>query len=607
VLLLVQISRTPYVEVANIDSDAYQQWAIGIAGGQWWPKGTFYQSPFYAYYLAVLYKLFGVGTWSPRVAQVLLGSLSPVFVYAIGSQLFTRRIGWIAGIALALYGPVMLEEVTLSKTSLLLVTTLAGFVLYLRAGPPARLGGLAWAGFFFGLSVVGVAQWLLAFLALTGWAYVLPDAVPRQRRLLGAAAFFGAGLLTILPVVWWNTAHGGGLVLTSGGAGLNLYTGNNPRATGLPASPRGVRDVPQFEESDALRIAEQAAGRPLLPAEVSRYWSGQARTWITQHPGTWLALLGKKLVVLWNAYEIPDNYHYGFMRRYFLPVLWPLVTFALVSPLALVGLVMPFWRRKDLSALYLACFAYLVTPLIFYVRTRYRLPSVPFLIVFAAVAVERLVRAVEARHWQMVAALTGAFAVAGAVTNHVYCEEAHDGWPSVCLGGDTWYDQEWLKLTEWYERRGDLDRAIAYAERTRECSSPRSPGQNASWIGGLESKQTRALLAAGRRDEATTHFARAESSYRTALGLRYQPGATGAALGTLYAATGRTPQAISAFESGQAAGGIDRAAVLRLGRAYGEVGRCANAQRLLAQMDHERGYAGLSDETRAILAACQPQ
>src|SRR5262245_19571153 len=131
--LLVAIAGTPYFEIGNSDSTAYQRWAARLAAGGWLPTGTFYQSPFYAYFLAVLYRLVGIGPWAPRVVQVAVGSLNPALVYAIGARLFSRRVGWLAGLGLALYGPIVLEEITFSKTSLLVVTALAGFGLYLWA------------------------------------------------------------------------------------------------------------------------------------------------------------------------------------------------------------------------------------------------------------------------------------------------------------------------------------------------------------------------------------------------------------------------------------------------------------------------------------------
>jgi 4-amino-4-deoxy-L-arabinose transferase-like glycosyltransferase len=604
VLLLAQIARTPFFEVGNIDSVGYQQWATRIAEGAWWPTGTFYQSPLYAYFLATLYSIVGVGSWSPRVVQVVLGSLSPVLAYAIGTRLFTRRVGWIAGVVVALYGPVVLEEITFSKTTLLVVTSLAAFAIYLWRAPSGEPRGLAAAGLLFGISVVGVGQWLLPFVALVAWTPMMCERVARERRLRATAAFAAGGLAVLVPMIVWNSANGGGLVLTSGDAGLNFYTGNNERASGLPAAPSGLRNTPQYEEADGRRLAEKAVGRPLAPAEVSQYWSSQGVAWITKHPGDWVALIGKKLVTLWNGFEISDNYHYAFMRARFLPLLYGATTFGLVAPFAMVGAVMPFWRRRDVTALYLVCFGYLATLLIFYVRGRYRIPAVPFLTVLAAVAVERMVRAIEARRWPAVATMAGGLAVAGVFTNHEYCEPTHHGLAAVCLGGDTWFDDEWLKLAEWYRNAGQTDRAIAFAERAQECTRPRSRATIATWIAELETIRTEELMQAGRRDEAEAHFTRGESNYRSALASGPAQVRTQSNLGSLYAIYGRSADAVATFEAAQTSGELDAAATRRFARAYVDLGRCGDAERVLGRLDRARGLPGPSDESRGILAGC---
>ena len=90
IAVLVQTAGTPYIEVANIDSESYQKWAREIVAHGWLPVRNFYQSPFYAYFLAIIFQVFGDGPWAPRVVQIILGSLTPVVVYAIGTRLFTR-------------------------------------------------------------------------------------------------------------------------------------------------------------------------------------------------------------------------------------------------------------------------------------------------------------------------------------------------------------------------------------------------------------------------------------------------------------------------------------------------------------------------------------
>ena len=604
VSLLVQISRTPFFQVRNIDSEAYHQWAVRIAAGHWAPVEAFYQSPLYAYFLATLYTIFGDGTWSPRVVQVALGSVSPVLVYAIGTRLFSSRVGWLAGLGLALYGPIVLEEITFSKTTLLVVTALAAFALYLWEIPRGRTLGVLASGLLFGVTVVGVGQWLPAFLALIAWTPMMAERLAPADRRRVTAAFAAGGLAVILPLVAWNTGAGGGLLLTSGDAGLNFYNGNNERASGLPAKPIGSRDVPQYEESDARWLAERAVGHHLRQAEVSRYWTDQALAWIARHPGDWLVVLGKKLLTLGNAFEIPDNYHYAFMRARFLPWLWPLATFALVAPLALVGLAMPFWRRTDVTALYIAAGVYLATVLLFYVRGRYRIPAVPFLMVFAALAVDRGLRAMAARRWSAVAALGAGLVVAGIITNHERCEAAHDGIPAVCLGGDSWFDSEWLKLSQWYLDNGALDQAVRYAERAYECRRPRSAGMVPAWIAAVEARWTQELMRTGQRDAATPHFTRAEKDYRTALRLGYELGPLQSELGTLYAIVDKPAEAVAAFEAAEKADYLDAATAAHFARAYVALGRCADVERIATKVERAFGVDGPAGELRAIQRTC---
>ena len=525
VAVLIQTAGTPYLEVANIDSGSYQKWARELVANGWWPVRNFYQSPFYAYFLGVLYRVFGDGPWAPRLVQIVLGSLTPVVVYGIGTRLFTRRAAWIGGLLVALYAPLVLEEVTLSKTTPLVVVAMAGMAAYLRYGPGGHPGGLALAGMLTGLAVVGIAQWLLPFAVLAVWLPWLAVG-PRERRLVAVAAFAGAALLTMAPVIGWNTVRGGGLVLTSGGGGLNLFTGNNERTTGLAASPVGLRDIPEYEEEDAKRLAEQGVGRPLSPAEVDRYWSARAWAWMRDHPADWLLLLRRKMTVLWNAYEIPDNYHFKFMREHFLTTLAGGVTLGVVAPLALVGFALPFWRRRGLVAFNAVWLAYMVTPLIYYVRGRYRLPLAPFLALLAGVGVERLVRAAQARRWDQLGGLAAMLLAATLVVNHKYCEPPHHGFGALCFADDIWYDQEWMKLAAHHQERGDLDAAIAALERAAECSVPRGIGQMTFWRGDVERLKADALEQAGDRSGAVVHLQRAREAFQRCRDIRYRPDAT---------------------------------------------------------------------------------
>jgi tetratricopeptide (TPR) repeat protein len=175
----------------------------------------------------------------------------------------------------------------------------------------------------------------------------------------------------------------------------------------------------------------------------------------------------------------------------------------------------------------------------------------------------------------------------------------------VCLGGDTWFDGEWLKLAEWYRNNHQLDRAIAYAERAQECRQPRSVGSNLSWLAELETMRTEELIRAGQREEAAPHVARAERAYRDALRRGYRQGMTQRNLATLYSIADRPAGAVLAFEAAAAAGMLDAASYRRFGAAYVALGRCADARRVLKQFDQLRGLPDLSDEWQTILEPCE--
>ena len=174
----------------------------------------------------------------------------------------------------------------------------------------------------------------------------------------------------------------------------------------------------------------------------------------------------------------------------------------------------------------------------------------------------------------------------------------------MCLGVDSWFDSEWLKLSQWYRDNGALDQAVRYAERAYECTRPRSAGMIPAWIAGVEARWTEALLGDGQREAATSHFARAEKNYRAALGLGFERGPLQSELATLYAIVGKPAEAVAAFEAAEAANYLDAAGAVEVARAYVALGRCADLERVATKVERTLGVDGPSRELRAILSAC---
>jgi len=204
-------------------------------------------------------------------------------------------------------------------------------------------------------------------------------------------------------------------VLTTSQVGQNFFIGNNPEnLTGMYRPPEFVRSDPKFERFDFAREAERLAGRKLKPSEVSTFWFNQAVEFIGARPLDFLRLMVQKTALFWNYYEIPDNLDSYFFERYSQVMRLWLPGFGLVAPLGALGMVLGIRQWRRLWPLYFFVGGYFLSIIFFYIFARYRLPIVPFLMVFAGQALCQLYSWIRERNFRPViyaAALLAVFAL----------------------------------------------------------------------------------------------------------------------------------------------------------------------------------------------------
>jgi len=412
----------PYFYLPAVDPRIYHDWAVAIARGDWLGDQVFFLGPLYPYLLGLVYALAGPSILLAKTLQVLLGAGTTVLVWALGRRLFSPRVGLLAAAGWAVYAMAIFYESTLMitnvQTPLVLLAVLACEAARRRGTP------LAWAGVgvSVGLAALSRPNVLLFAGAVLAW---LAFAAPAAGRRVRAIAGFALGLAVVVaPVTARNLAVGGEPVLIVAGGGAQFYTGNNPEADGtfrIPSRfPRHEADTPARERRIYREVAEELAGRPMTPAEVSPFWVGQGLAWIRAHPRDWLALEWRKLSLFFNAAEIWNNRTITVAREFSWVLRLPLLSFGVVMPLAVVGVVASARRWRDLVFPYAAVGVFLASALLFFVISRFRMPAVPVLLVFAAAGVFSLADALadaltHARRgaWRRAAALgaVGAAAV----------------------------------------------------------------------------------------------------------------------------------------------------------------------------------------------------
>ncbi len=392
---LLQWLDLPYLSSLSSDAWAYDKWALEIMENGLLRHTAFYQSPFYPYFLAGFYKLFGHQPAGVLWLQAAADAGTCLFVMRAGERVFGPRAGLWGGLLCALYRPFIFSAAVPGKETFAVFSAALFALLALRAGESGRGRDYFYCGLAGGWAALLRTNALLLLPALLLWAWQKNS----LKQLLKTAALpllLGAAL-PVLPATLHNYAAGGGFVPITYNGGFTFFLGNNPGATGAGIYPSGFSSNPLLEESQPARLAEEALGRPLQPAEISSFWLRKGLSFIAENPAAWLGQTAAKFFLFWNRYEIPDNYDLQFIGANFGTLLrWPLVSFGLAGCFGAAGLFI--CRRKEASGLLLALFlAYFASLLPFWMTDRYRLPAAVLLLPLAAGLLDRAGAALAAR------------------------------------------------------------------------------------------------------------------------------------------------------------------------------------------------------------------
>ena len=412
---LRQAADVPFSSHPIVDGSHYWSWAERIAAGDWLEEGVFYQAPLYPYVLAVVRVLFGPILGAVYVLQAVLSALGCALLALAGRRVFSPAVGAVAGLMAACYAPAIFYDGVLQKEAFAVFLMSALCWLVADSMTEMRPRTCAAIGVVVGLMSLLRENLLLLALPLFAWLLLRSRGALARARWLPLLCLAAGMAVVLLPVGVRNLVVGGELALTTSQMGTNFYIGNNRDADGSYVGLRPGRGTPEFEQADAISLAEQRLGRRLTPRETSRYWLGESVRFIRSEPGRWLRLMARKTLLFWNAHEISDAEDLYFYQRWswLLRALAAVWSFGALFPLAAAGACVLWPRRRELLLLYAMVLATSVGVIAFYVFGRYRLPIVPLLILFAAAGAVEAAKAVAGRRWRSLAVWTGALLSAG--------------------------------------------------------------------------------------------------------------------------------------------------------------------------------------------------
>ena len=381
-------------EVLLGDAGTYDRWAQAIAAGDWMGSQVFYQTPLYPYLVGGLYHVFGHDPWVVRFVQAIFGALASVCLARAGAGFFSERVGWWAGVLLALYPPAIFFDGILQKASLDLLLMAALLWVAAAVQQRASLGKLAGAGALLGAMILNRENAAALVPVMGIWVLWVAWPLGAARAFAGAAAL-ALGLSALLVPVGLRNAHvGGAFLLTTAQMGPNFYIGTHRGAGGTYAPMRAGRGDATFERDDARAIAEDDVDRALTPAQVSDYWMSRTFVDIRSAPAEWARLLARKWWLTWNRVEFVDAeaIHTHQVESRPLAALGRVLHFGILFPLAIAGV---WWTRRAwrrIWLLYAMALAFAAAVTLFYVFARYRYPLVPIAVLFAGAGLDGLVQ-----------------------------------------------------------------------------------------------------------------------------------------------------------------------------------------------------------------------
>jgi len=359
------------VSATNImDQHHFIELAKEFSSGQWLGAAVTRYSPAYSYYIAVIFKLFGQDMYYVFFIQFLIGTFTPLLYYKTVALLFNnRKIGLVSALLGALYSPMIFFEGTLLRASLIAFLNLLSFYFLLVALKKEKASYSLLGGMTVGLSAI-IRPNILPFILIP---YVLASTKGSVKKFQYTALLLIGVFITVAPLSIRNKMLKKDVLISYQGPST-FWIGNTYDSSGIGLWRSPLRN----------QFAKEAQGSTIKTLEI-------LFREIKHHPFEYLELYRRKIKMYFNAYEIPGNLNYDQFVENHVPLRWAVFNFAIICPFALLGLFL-CWRKYPFIFL---CYLYFIvlgiSNILFHIQGRYRIPAIPFFILFASLGVYWLI------------------------------------------------------------------------------------------------------------------------------------------------------------------------------------------------------------------------
>jgi 4-amino-4-deoxy-L-arabinose transferase-like glycosyltransferase/tetratricopeptide (TPR) repeat protein len=370
-----ELAQIPYFDTVLpvYDHSNFDQGALSFAGGDGLarsPNNSY--SPLYKYFLGSIYFLFGRNFYVIYGLQFTMGALGAVLIFLIGKRLFDTRVGLLAFAGFALYSTEIIYEGIILRAAFITFFGILSFYMLIRlreSSGPLMLVGCALALSLFFQSRPNTFL-CLPFVIFYIHKYVFENWEP-QSRLRGWGMFLVPLLLSFIPLlVQCYLVHGRFVFFDSSGP-TAFMAGNFINYPGAGFDPKLLVEFQKMHQLENI-------------SPVSFIFQQ-----VMMDPAGFLKMIWRKLFFYFNDLEGASNLSIYLYLENSKVLPFMISHFSLFSALGLIGIVLVVHKREKVFLLYAFLASLILSVVIFHVVSRFRVPSAPFLILFAAYAVGR--------------------------------------------------------------------------------------------------------------------------------------------------------------------------------------------------------------------------
>ena len=338
---------------------------------------TSIMAPFYPYFLAAVYSIFGVSPAAHLLVQIIQAMTQAgavVVIFYISKELFDRPVATMSAFLFILfpdylYGVTVVHQLTFTT---FFVGILLLSLLRLRSVPSVKRGILS--GAILGFTTLVFPTVLFFAPLIAGWLLLELGRRYDWRFATGVVTVITvAAVAFVFPWTIRNYLVHDQLVLVKMN-GYNFWRGNTPPAiyTG------GANDLGVLNEvtREQLRNLTEAKGNGLLQAIAIEYVLG--------HPVAFAVAVVRRMINFWWFPSVAAQSQVSMLRK---------IVYAPVLLTGVGGIALSRWNRRELVPIYLLFVAFTVGYGLFFIRPRYRTPTTqPYLILFSTYFIYYLVR-----------------------------------------------------------------------------------------------------------------------------------------------------------------------------------------------------------------------